>query len=244
MNSTALQNKLALITGAGRGIGAATARLFVESGARVVLLSRTKQEVSALAEELNQKANTRVALAWAGDVAKEGTFEEAFRNAEKEFAPIDILVNAAGVVQISPLAETSLEIWDETLNVNLRGSFLACREMFRQATRMKRPGCIVNISSLGGIRGTEKFPGTAAYMVSKHGVVGLTEIAAVEGKPLGLRVNCIAPGAVDTEMLRKAAPFLKTKMKPEDIAKTILFLCDEAQSGKISGSILEIFSNE
>ncbi|MCE9625159.1 MAG: SDR family oxidoreductase [Deltaproteobacteria bacterium] len=244
MSSLSLSGKTALITGAGRGIGAAAARLFAASGARVVLLGRGSEALERLARELNSGRSEPVALAFPGDVSLEATFPDVFAAAEKSLGPIDIVLNCAGLVELAPLAETSVESWDRIISVNLRGSFLACREMFRQAARTKRPGCVVNLSSLGGIRGTEKFPGTASYVVSKHGVVGLTEIAAVEGKPLGVRVNCVAPGAVDTEMLRQAAPFLKTQLKPEDLAQTLLYLCDDRQSGKISGTIVEIFSNE
>lgn len=244
MNENTLQGKVALVTGASRGIGAATARLFAERGACVTLLGRNREPLNKIAEEINAERGRRAALALSGDVALEATWQEAFQAASDAFGAVDILVNAAGIFQAGSLADTEVEDWDAVLAVNLRGSFLGCRAMFRQAGRIKRPACIVNISSLGGIRSTEKFPGMGAYVVSKHGIVGLTEIAAVEGKALGIRVNAVAPGAVDTEMLHQAAPFLKTQTQPEDIAKTILFLCDDNQSGKVSGSILEIFSNE
>jgi 3-oxoacyl-[acyl-carrier protein] reductase len=137
-----------------------------------------------------------------------------------------------------------LDIWQQTLNVNVTGSMLCSRALFNHAQKAKKGGAIVNISSLGGIRSTQKFKGLLPYVTSKFAVVGLTEALAVEGKELGIRVNCVAPGAVDTDMLKKAAPFLKTSTYPEDVAKTILFLCDAEQSGKISGSTLEIHSNE
>jgi Dehydrogenases with different specificities (related to short-chain alcohol dehydrogenases) len=235
-----LRNKIAIVTGASRGIGFATARALLGAGCRVALVGRNEPELSTALRELGDESN----LALPGDVAEEGTFERAFDAAHRKFGRVDILVNCAGTIELALLAELELKVWEEVLATNLHGSFLGVREMFRYCKRHKTTGCVVNVSSLGGIRGTQKFPGTAAYVASKHGVIGLTESAAVEGKEIGVRVNCIAPGAVDTDMLRKAAPFLKTRFTPEDAAKTILFFCDEEQSGKISGSILEILSNE
>ncbi|HEX5034198.1 MAG TPA: SDR family NAD(P)-dependent oxidoreductase [bacterium] len=244
MSENPFQGKVAIVTGASRGIGEATARLLAERGAAVTLVSRGRDPLNQVADRINADRGRRAALAVCGDVGSEATWKDAFQAASEAFGAVDILVNAAGLFRAGSLADTELDEWEEVLAANLRGSFLGCRAMFRQAGRLQRPGSIVNISSLGGIRSTEKFPGMAAYVVSKHGIVGLTEIAAVEGKTLGIRVNAVAPGAVATEMLRQAAPFLKTKTQPEDVAKAIAFLCDETQSGKVSGSVLEIFSNE
>ena len=99
------------------------------------------------------------------------------------------------------------------------------------------------MSSLGGVHGTEKFPGFAAYTVSKFGVIGLTETLAVEGRPHDIRVNCVAPGAVETAMKKEAAPFLRTRTTPEDVARVIRFLCDDEESGALTGAIVEIHSN-
>ncbi|NBX81882.1 SDR family NAD(P)-dependent oxidoreductase, partial [bacterium] len=129
------------------------------------------------------------------------------------------------------------------IRINLTGTFLCAQEFFRCAKEKPGKRSIVNISSLAGIRGTEKFPGLSSYVASKFGVVGLTEALAVEGKALGVRVNCIAPGAVDTEMLRKAAPQLKADAMPADIAKIVVFLSDPEQSGVVSGSTVELFTN-
>nr|WP_246159124.1 SDR family oxidoreductase [Reyranella soli] len=114
----------------------------------------------------------------------------------------------------------------------------------RAFTSSGRRRAIVNISSLGGVRRTEKFPGLAAYVASKFAVVGLTEAFAVESIKLGVRTNAIAPGAVNTEMLRQVAPHLRTSTEPEDIAKTVVMLCDDDLSRRINGSLVEIYSNE
>jgi NAD(P)-dependent dehydrogenase (short-subunit alcohol dehydrogenase family) len=125
--------------------------------------------------------------------------------------------------------------------VNLRGTFLGCREAFR-IMREQKGGVIVNISSLSGVKGVEKFPGLSAYNVSKAGVAGLTEILAVEGKPDNIRVCAVSPGAVDTEMLRQAAPHLKAGMTPEDLAEILLFMADDT-GRMLNGSNIELFTN-
>jgi NAD(P)-dependent dehydrogenase (short-subunit alcohol dehydrogenase family) len=132
-------------------------------------------------------------------------------------------------------------IWDRVLDVNLRGTFLCCRAAFRMMAAQKQ-GVIVNISSLSGVKGVEKFPGLSAYNASKAGIASLTEILAVEGKPHNIRVCAVSPGAIDTEMLRQAAPHLKAGMTPKDLAEILLFLADD--SGKMfSGSNIELFTN-
>src|SRR5438552_7429075 len=131
--------------------------------------------------------------------------------------------------------------WDQVLDINLRGTFLCCREAFR-IMMVQRQGVIINLSSLSGVKGVEKFPGLSAYNVSKSGVAGLTEILAVEGKPYNIRVSAVSPGAIDTDMLRQAAPQLKAGMTPDDMAEILLFLTDD--SGRMfSGSNIELFSN-
>ena len=240
----ALEKKIAIVTGASRGIGAATVHLFAQEGARVVLASRNEAELSQVAEELNRQWGQSQALAVPTDVSDETQVKHLFEITKDNFGPLDILVNNAGVVEVRDFVAMDLETWEKVINTNLRGSFLCSREAFRQMSAAGKGGAIVNMTSLGGVRGPEKFKGLSAYVVSKYGVLGLTDILAVEGKSYGIRVNSIAPGAVDTSMLKKAAPFLNTKTGPHDIAKTILFLADDRQSGHISGANIEIFSNE
>ena len=240
----ALEKKVAIVTGASRGIGAATVHLFAQEGARVVLASRNEAELSKVAEEVNRQWGQYQALAVPTDVSDENQVKHLFEITKDNFGPLDILVNNAGVVEVRDFVAMDLETWEKVISINLRGSFLCSREAFCQMIASGKGGAIVNMTSLGGVRGPEKFKGLSAYVVSKYGVLGLTDILAVEGKSYGIRVNSIAPGAVDTSMLKKAAPFLKTKTGPHDIAKTILFLADDRQSGHISGANIEIFSNE
>jgi 3-oxoacyl-[acyl-carrier protein] reductase len=131
--------------------------------------------------------------------------------------------------------------WDQMQAVNIRAPLLLTQEFMRRIG--KAGGSVVNLGSLGGIRGTVKFPGLTPYVATKFAIAGLTEALAVEGRSIGVRVNAVAPGAVDTEMLRKAAPHLKTETHPEDVAKVIVYLCDAEESGPLTGTVLEIHSN-
>ena len=237
--SQSLRDQVALITGGGRGIGQATAWALARRGAHVVVASRSASELQATVAEI-QSAGLR-ASARVLDVANEAEVEAVFAAIAADFGRLDILVNNAAILRSGTFAEMTLADWDRVLAVNLRGAMLCARQAFRlMATQ---GGSIVNVSSLGGIAGTEKFPGYAAYTVSKFAVTGLTEALAAEGRAHNIRVNGVAPGAVDTAMLHQAAPHLRTRTGPADVAKTIAFLCDPAESGCMSGAMLVINSN-
>jgi NAD(P)-dependent dehydrogenase (short-subunit alcohol dehydrogenase family) len=234
-----IQGRIAIITGAGRGIGRATALRFAREGARVVLFSRSPAHLDETATEI-ARAGFPV-LTIAGDVSSEEDVHALFQQAMQAHGRVDILVNCAGIVASQPFLEMDASTWDRVIAVNLRGTFLCCHEAFR-IMAAQHSGVIVNLSSLSGIKGVEKFPGLSAYNVSKAGVAGLTEILAVEGKPYNIRVCAVSPGAVDTEMLRQAAPHLKAGMTPDDMAEILLFLAGD--SGRmLSGTNIEIFSN-
>ncbi len=239
ITSMSIKNQVTIITGAGRGVGRATAQLFAGEGAQVVLFSRTRAHLDEAATSIRSASTDCLAIA--GDVSREEDVQALFHTVQETYGRVDILVNCAGLVAVRPFAEMDTATWDSVLGVNLRGTFLCCREAFRIMIEQKQ-GVIVNISSLSGVKGVEKFPGLSAYNVSKSGVASLTEILAVEGKPHNIRVCAVSPGAVDTEMLRQAAPHLKAGMTPDDMAQILLFLADD--SGRmLSGSNIEIFSN-
>lgn len=236
-----IQKKVTIVTGAGSGIGRAAALRFAQSGARVALFGRTPATLEATAAAL--RASAGEALVIPGDVAREDDVQALFTRVHEVYGRVDILINCAGVVAVRPFVEMDSATWDQVLNVNLRGTFLCCQQAFKaMAAQGEQGGVILNVSSLSGVRGVEKFPGLSAYNVSKAGVASLSEILAVEGKPLHIRVATVSPGAVDTEMLRQAAPHLKAGMTPEELAEILLFLADD--SGRVlSGTNLEIFSN-
>jgi NAD(P)-dependent dehydrogenase (short-subunit alcohol dehydrogenase family) len=234
-----IRDRVAIITGAGRGIGRATALRFAREGAHVVLFSRTAEHLEESLAAIRRQGGS--ALAISGDVSREEEVQALFRRTQETFGHLDILVNCAGIVALRPFIEMETAVWDAVLATNLRGTFLCCREAFRLMAPQRR-GVIINISSLSGVKGVEKFPGLSAYNVSKAGIASLTEILAIEGRPHNIRVCAVSPGAVDTEMLRQAAPHLKAGMTPEDLAELLLFLA--ADTGRmLSGSNLEIFSN-
>lgn len=234
-----IKERVAIVTGAGRGVGRATARLFAREGARVVLFGRTLAHIEEAQREIAGQGGQ--ALAIAGDVSCEEDVRSLFQKVRSAYGRVDILVNCAGIVVSRPFVDMDAETWDQVIAVNLRGTFLCCREAFRIMSEQKS-GVIVNISSLSGVKGVEKFPGLSAYNVSKSGVAGLTEILAVEGKPYNIRVCAVSPGAVDTEMLRQAAPHLQAGATAEDMAEMLLFMVDD--SGRLlSGSNIELFTN-
>jgi NAD(P)-dependent dehydrogenase (short-subunit alcohol dehydrogenase family) len=239
-----LEGRVAIVTGGGRGIGAATARLLAGDGARVVIASRTVEELAATSRSIAAHAGEERVLAVPTDLTREADVIALFDKTLDRFGDFHLLVNNAGRFVGGDFAELDVATWDGIQAVNVRGAFLASREAFRRLRALRHGGAIVNVSSLGGIRGTEKFPGFTAYTVSKFALVGLTESLAVEGRPLGVRVNCVAPGAVDTQMKSEAAPFLRTETTAADVARTIRFLCDDEESGALSGAVIEIHSNQ
>ena len=232
-----LDGKVAIVTGGGRGIGRATAELLASAGSQVMICARSGAEVEAVAA---RAPNIR---ALAGDVADEAFVERLVGQTVSELGRLDILVNNAAVLGRCPFLELEPTLWDEVMAVNLRGAYLCCRAAFRQLVRQQPPGgSIVNVCSLSGVRGPEKFAGLAAYNVSKAGLLALTDILAVEGKPHGIRVNAVSPGAVETEMLRQAGHGLRALATPEDVARTIAFLVSDL-SHPATGANLEILSN-
>ena len=232
-----LAGRLAVVTGASRGIGAATAQALAAVGGRVVLAARDGRALESVAASIREAGGQATPVPT--DVSEAQDVQRLFAGIGAD-GPLAALVCAAGVLTPAALTETSSKIWEQTLGVNLTGSFLCCREAF---TAMRaRGGRIVNIASLSGVYATEKFPGLTAYNVSKYGVVGLTEAIAVEGKAVGISAICLSPGAVDTQMLREANPELRPGLTPAEVAELIVALLDSPMVAA-SGANIPLFSN-
>jgi NAD(P)-dependent dehydrogenase (short-subunit alcohol dehydrogenase family) len=203
-----------------------------------VLAARDHQALDGVASRIREAGGQATPVPT--DVADEAAVSRLFAEVTAA-GQLAALVCAAGVLTPVPFAATTSALWDQTLAVNLRGTFLCCRAAFT-AMVPAGDGRIVTIASLSGVYATEKFPGLAAYNVSKYGVIGLTEAIAVEGKEHGISAICLSPGAVDTEMLRRANPALRPGLTPVDVAELIVALLD-GPLAPASGANIPLFSN-
>ena len=215
-----LTKQVALITGAGRGIGAAIAKRLSRSGAHVVLTARTTDEIEAVAAEIRNVGEAATAIA--SDVSNEASVKNLFEQIQSSSGSLDILVNNAGIGIFGPFLDFETGDFEKVLDVNVKGCFLCCREALRMMQPQSR-GTIVNISSVVGFKG---YPLQGAYTASKHGVMGLTRSLAAETHASGIRVSAVLPGGVDTEMVRSARPDLSPDdlMDPDDVADAVAYL--------------------
>ncbi len=193
-----LQGKIALVTGASSGIGFGIARGLAGEGASLILTARNSEKLSQNAEEL-YKAGTPV-LTLPADVSDEAQVQELFRQTMARFGRLDLLVNNAGIFDGGPVDELSVEAWDRVMATNLRGPFLCTREAMR-IMKAQRGGRIINIGSISAQRVR---PFSAAYSTSKHGLWGLTQVTALEGREFGITCGCLHPGNVEVERLAQA----------------------------------------
>jgi len=228
------QHRVAVVTGASSGIGERCGEKLAERGARVVLFARSAEKLRAIAARHEDRM-----LAISGDVADEAAIARLFAETESRFGACDILINNAGMIDPKPMVATSADDWDRMFAVNVRGAFLCAR---RALPRMiaNGSGAIVNVSSISGVVGPEKFPGWVSYCASKGAVISMTEAMAVEVKSRGVRVNCVSPGSVDTKMWAEASGGAPAEMTPDEVAETILFLVSDA-SRPINGQNLHVW---
>jgi 3-oxoacyl-[acyl-carrier protein] reductase len=228
MTELEFRDRVVVVTGASSGIGRATAEAFARHGALVATFSRS-------AEKLGENM-----LAVRGDVADPEAVERLFDEVESRFGDCDILVNSAGMIDPKRMIDTTPEAWDRMFAVNVRGTFLASRRALR-AMIAKRSGAIVNVASISGVFGPEKFAGYVSYCASKAAVISMTESLAGEVREFGVRVNCVSPGSVDTKMWADASGGAPAAMTADEIAGAILFLASN-RSRPMNGQNLNVWS--
>jgi 3-oxoacyl-[acyl-carrier protein] reductase len=228
-----LEDKVAIVTGSGRGIGRAIALGFVREGAKVVVSARTEEEIESTAAEIRSQGGQ--ALAVVCDVSDETQVKELVQKTYEAFNKVDVLVNNAGVSNIRPVWGLHKSALEQILAVNLIGSFLCTKHVWR-GMQKQGGGSIINVSSLGGLEG---YPLLSAYCASKWGQIGFTKAVAEEGKPDNIRVNAIAPGKADTAFRAQIKEDKTTMLTAEDHVGTALFLASD-DSRFITGHVIPI----
>lgn len=250
-----LQNRHALVTGGGQGIGAAIARLLVAQGANVTVLGRKLETVQALAAEQPERLH-----AVSADVSDLEQVHAAFANARHRFGPISILVNNAGQASSAPFLKTDAALWNQMLAVNLTGTLL-CTQAAVPDMLSAGWGRVVNIASTAGLAG---YAYVAAYCAAKHGVVGLTRALALEFAKKGLTVNAVCPGYTETDIVRNSIANVVAKtgrteaqaraeftagnpqgrlVQADEVADTVAWLCGPAASA-ITGQSIAVCGGE
>lgn len=249
-----LRGRAALVTGGGRGIGAACARALAEAGCRVVLAARTEPELEAVAAELRERGHEAHAVP--ADVSDAASVRRLAESAAERLGRVDILVSGAGVAGSSPLREQSLAEWNRMLAVNATGPFLCARALVPGMVE-RGWGRVVLVASVAALRGARYI---SAYAASKHAALGLVRSAAAEVAGRGVTVNAVCPGYVDTAMTEAAIARIVERtgatpeearraildttgqdrlLEPEEVAAIVLFLCGEGASG-INGQAVVI----
>lgn len=239
-----LDGKVVLVTGASRGIGKAIALLAAENHAHVIVnYNKNEKGASELVDLMHGKGFSASMIK--ADVSSEDEVKDMFSSIKEKHSRIDVLVNNAGLMRNSLLALTSTELFDHTIDVNLKGTFL-CTRHASNMMRKQRYGRIINISSIVGLQGYE---GQTVYSASKAAVIGFTRSAAKELGRYGITVNAIAPGLIETDLIKDMKPEVKDKMlsnislgrigTPEDIAKVVLFLSSDL-ANYVSGAVIAV----
>jgi 3-oxoacyl-[acyl-carrier protein] reductase len=241
--SVDLSGKVALVTGAARGIGQAIAELLATAGADIAICDLKEEWLTETAQKVTAK--NRKVLTIAADVSKSDDVEKAVARVVESYGHVDILVNNAGITRDNLLVRMSEQDWDAVISVNLKGTFLFTKAVARPMIK-QRSGVIVNIASIIGLIGNA---GQCNYAASKAGIIALTKATARELASKNIRVNAIAPGFIETKMTEALPEEAKRKMienipltrlgKPEDVANAVLFLSSDLAS-YITGHVLTV----
>lgn len=243
-NSMRFENQVAVVTGAGRGIGHAIAVRLANEGARVASVSRTEANAQKTADEINA-GRANAAKAYAVDVADHAAAQKIGAQILEDFGRVDILVNNAGVTRDGLSMRMPVEDWDTVLNTNLKGAFNFVQALMRPMIK-QRSGRIINISSVSGLIGNA---GQANYSASKAGLIGLTKSLARELASRGITVNAVAPGLIETDMTGVLSDEVRQAIlqkvplgklgEPDDIAAAVAYLAS-AEAKYITGQVLTV----
>jgi len=242
-----LTGKVALVTGARRGMGKCHALALAKQGAKVAVTDINQEECQLVADEI--KAAGGEAAAFKMDVSSKAVVDAVFDSVIKQFGCLDILVNNAGIFAPKPALEITEEDWDKTININLKGEFLCAQRAAKEMAK-NNWGRIINISSIASGQVGVGIEWGAHYTASKGGIIGMTETLAIELASLGINVNAIAPGAIDTPMLQSGAEIeelkkyteripLKRIGKPEEVSAAVIFLASE-EASYITGTTIYV----
>lgn len=238
-----LNNKIAIITGASRGIGKEIAKLFSKSGAHVVCVARSQKEIETLSKSINDTGGSSSFQIC--DVSDEDSFDFLIKKTLQDYKKLDILINNAGITKDSLIMRMNSDDWDKVLDINLKGTFHGIKSAMRPMMKNKT-GRIINITSIVGLTGNA---GQANYAASKAGIIGLTKSVAKEVSKRGITVNCIAPGWIQTNMTDELNENIKEEFlkripinrigTPKDIAYTALFLASD-EASYITGQTITV----
>ena len=259
-----MQDRHALITGAGAGIGATIALELAQAGCRLTLCGRSQDKLQAQAEALRAQVPDVAVLIAPMDVADEHAVQAAVQQAQARFGPVNILVNNAGQAHSAPFSKTDTALWQKMLNVNLTGSYHCIQAVLPgmlEAAASGTPGRIVNIASTAGLKG---YAYVSAYVAAKHGVVGLTKSLALELARKNITVNAVCPGYTESDIVREAVQNIVHKtgkseaearqalaagnpqqrlVQAHEVAQSVLWLC-AAGSDAINGQAIAIDGGE
>jgi NAD(P)-dependent dehydrogenase (short-subunit alcohol dehydrogenase family) len=227
-----LENRTVVVTGSGRGIGRYIAKRLGKEGANIVATARSREELEKVCKEITDEGGNAIFIM--GDVTKEEDVKEVINATIRKFGKVDVLVNNAGVGLRKYLWETTIEEFEEVMNVNAKGVFLYLKNII--PAMEKHGGMIINVSSGAGKAG---IPTLGAYCASKFAVIGLTEAAAGEVKK-NLKIVALCPGSVDTGMFKRLFPEEKADLKPEQVADKIADICIHPEKYR-SGQSIELY---